>query len=215
MHKKLIMAGMALAAFAAFVIAPAASASPVLTSDGVKVPVGTSVTWKNTGTIAFTWTSSVTWTCSSADLTSTITVNNGTQIKGEVPAGSAKFNGTGTNGDCTFPEPLGSTATTVNSKLCFETVIGTDNVKVTGCGSKVTFTMTSTSLGVGCRYEGNVETGSTFGTNAPATVNVAKGKPAAGDIKLEEGGSFFCPAEGVLDMDFDLYTTTGTQLTIS
>jgi hypothetical protein len=216
MHKKLIMTCMAIAAFAAFVVAPGASASPVLTSSGVKVAVGTSITGKNTGTITFTGSNGVNVHCSSGHLIVALTANTGSQIKGTVPVGGAKFTGTGANGDCTATEPLGDTAVTVNSELCFETVPGTDKVKITGCAGKVTFTLTSTGLGIGCKYEGNVENGATFNTNAPATVNLVSGSPAAGaDIPGEAGNSFFCPSGVTLDMDFDFYTTSGVQTTIS
>jgi hypothetical protein len=205
MNRKLMMACMAIAAFAAFVIAPAASASPVLTENGVAVAVGAEITGKNTGNTLFTGPFNV--VCSNADLAGKVTANSGTQIKGEIPAGSATFTGTGTSSDCT--SALGSAAVTVNSALCLETVKGTDTVSVTGCGGNVVFTLTVTGTGP-CKYSTATVKG-TYVTNAGATVNVLEQEA----VKSE--GGFFCPSSGKLDMDFDLYTknTVTPQLTIS
>ena len=213
MHKKLIMACMAIAAFAAFVIAPAASVSPVLTDPvGTALPVGTSLTGVNTGTTTFTGSGGVNVHCTTAHIVGNLTVNNGTSIKGEVAVGGAHFTGTGSGGDCTGG--LGDTKVTVNSKLCFETVAGTDNVKVTGCGSKVTFTLLATPTGTPCKYEGNIENGATYATG-DATVNVVSGSPAKNVDIPGDGNSIFCPTGGTLDMDFDLTTTGGGTVLVS
>jgi hypothetical protein len=205
MHKKLIMACMAIAAF---VIAPAASASPVLTDNGVTVPVGTSVEAHSTGIVKFTGFGVE---CTTGNLKGTVTANTGTTITVEVPEGGAVFSGTGEGGDCT--SPLGSVKLKLNSKLCFDTIAKTDNLTFTGCGSNpITFTVTITgSGGVPCSYKAATVTG-TFLTNSGATINVSE-QGATGE---GEGNSFICPASGKLDMDFDLYTTgRATQLTIS
>jgi hypothetical protein len=207
MHKKLMMACMAIAAFAAFVVAPAASASPVLTEGASALAVGASIEGKNTGETTFTGTFNV--RCTTATMKGAVTSNSGTKIKGEIPVGGAVYSGTGTSGDCT--SFFGSTKVTVTSKLCLETVTGADNVAITGCGGAILFDLQVTGLGV-CEYQTAVAgiTG-TFKTNAGATVNVSE-QPAT----LKSGSGFACPAEGKLDMDFDLYTTSNaTQLTIS
>jgi hypothetical protein len=207
MHKKLILACMAIAAFAAFVIAPAASASPTLTSEGIDVPVGTSITAKNTGNTTFTGAFNV--VCDHVHLGGDVTQNSGGVIKGELT--TIDFNGTGTNTDCT--SALGSTKVIVNSRLCIETVTGTDTIKTTGCVGPVTFTLEVTGTGP-CKYSTEKVTG-TYLTNAEATVNISEQ-----EAKKHEGG-IFCPSSGKLDMDFDLYTTgattttAGPQLTIS
>jgi hypothetical protein len=210
MHKKLMMACMAIAAFAAFVIAPAASASPVLTSNNVPVPVGTSITGHNTGETLFTGAFNV--RCTTAHMTGTVTANSGTSIKGTIPVGSAVFTGTGANGDCT--SALGNVKVTVNSELCLETVTGSDTVKTTGCGgAPVVFTLEVTGTGP-CKYS----TASVLGTYVTGEATILISEQAA---KKSEGG-FFCPSEGKLDLHFDLYTTgatpngtPGVQLTIS
>jgi hypothetical protein len=206
MHKKLIMPFMAVAAFAAFVVAPAASASPALTSEGKTVPVGTSIVWLHTGQP--TITGSVQITCSELRLASVITVNNGTQIKGEVPVGSAKYSGTGTGGDCTSNLFASPAAVTVNSKLCFETVSKTDNIAITGCGANISFTINITGSGP-CKYSSAKNT-ATFRTgDEDATFTVLD------QVDTEVEGGFFCPSSVKTDYDLDAVTTDGTTVTIS
>jgi len=206
MYKKLTMACMAVAALAAFGIAPAASASPVLTNAGVAVPVGTSILGTSTETPAFTGAFNV--TCSKAVLTGTVTKNSGTNIEGTVPVGGAVYVGTGTGGDCT--SGLGSTKVTVNSELCLASS-ASDTLSITGCeGKSVVFTLEITGTGP-CKYSTAAVAG-TFTTNtSPATVKVTEQ-----EAKKFEGG-FFCPASGKLDQDFDLYKNTVEEpgLTIS
>lgn len=206
MHKKLLVVSGAIIAFATSVFAPVASASPILTSEGKAVPVGSSLVWLHTGQP--TITGSVTVTCSELRLSSKVTVNTGTQIKGEVPVGSAKYSGTGTSGDCTsnlFGSPA---AVTVNSKLCFETVTGTDNVSITGCGANLTYTINITGSGV-CKYSSAKNT-ATFRTgDEDATFTVLEQVDA-----LEEGG-FVCPSSVKTDYDLDAFTTDGSTVTVS
>ena len=213
MFKKLMMACMAIAAFAAFVIAPAASASPVLTHEGTAVAVHPAtetceknpsgcIEGKNTEETLFTGAFNV--HCNTAVLKGWVTQNNGSQIKGTIPVGNASFTSSG--GDCT--SALGATKVTVTSELCIETVVGSDNATTTGCGSNVVFDLEVTGTG-NCKYS-TASVSGTFKTNAGATINISEQ-----EAKKVEGG-FFCPSSGKLDMDFDLYTLGGkTQLTIS
>jgi len=202
MYKKLMLACMAITAFAAFVIAPAASASPALTESGVKVAVGSSVTATNNGVTKFTGGFGV--ECQKAHLQGTVTANSGTSIKGEIPVGSAKFEN---NTSTACSSALGATAVTVTSKLCLESG-ASDTLKVTGCGGNVVFDLKA--AGVSCKYE-TASVSGTFTTNTtPASATVSE-QPAK-----EVGGLFFCPDEGKLDMTFNLFTTGGTTgLTIS
>lgn len=206
MFKKLILAGMAIAAFAAFVVAPAASASPVLTEGGVAIPAGTSIIGTSTETPTFTGAFNV--TCSKAVLTGTVTKNSGTKIEGTVPVGKATYTGTGTGGDCT--SALGSTKVTVTSELCLVSEAN-DALSVNGCeGKNVAFTLEITGTGP-CKYSTAAVKGNFTTNSTPATVKVTEQ-----EAKLAEGG-FFCPASGKLDQDFDLYTDTAEEpgLTIS
>jgi hypothetical protein len=187
MNKELMTACMTITVFAAFVFAPAAQASPVLTNVAGAAVVGTEITAKNTGNVVFTGSFNV--TCSSADLQGKVTANSGTQFKVEVPAGSAIITGSGPFLDCT--SSLGSTDVFVNSAICLETVNGTDKVAIDGCaligGIRLGLAFTLTVTGTGpCKYSTSFTNG-TFVTNAGATVNVSEQV-----AKLYEGG-FFCP----------------------
>lgn len=202
MHRKITLACLAVAAFAAW-IPLTASASPVLTQNGVFVPVGTSITAKSTSTSSLT----TMFGCSSAHFRGKITWNSGTQIKGEVPGGFALFTSTGASGDCT--SITGDVRVTVNSNLCFETVKGTDNVTFTGCGATpFTLTATFTQGGYVCKYRAASVTGA-FATNANATTNISE-QP----LEREEGG-FMCPVSTKLDTHLDWYTTDGAAVIIS
>ena len=144
-------------------------------------------------------------------LKGTVTSNSGTKVKGEIPAGSAIYTGTGTNGDCTS-NLFGNlpVKVTVNSKLCIETVTGGGDTSVTtGCGSNVTFTLAFTG-GISCAYSTEKVNG-TFVTNSEGAPTTNKAQPA----KIEAGQSGFCPSEGSINQTLDLYTTDGTALTIS
>jgi hypothetical protein len=202
MHKKLMLACMAIAAFAAFVIAPAAQGA-VLTENGTALATGTSVTAKNTGITKFTGGFGV--ECEVAHLAGTVTTNSGGVVKGEIPATSATFTNTG---GTACKSLLGATTVKVTSNLCLELPKGTDILTVKGCSGNVVFDLTAS--GVTCKYEAASVSGTATTNSTPATANVSE-QPAK-----EVGGSFFCPDEGKLDMDFDLYTTGGTiGLTLS
>jgi hypothetical protein len=202
MHKNFLFACTVLIALA---LAPTASASPVLTEGGTALAVGSSVSAKNTGNIVFSG-AGLTWECSKVTLGITLTENSGTSIKGEVKVGDANFTGTGTSEDCT--SNLGSAGWTVNSALCLASVSKTDTVSITGCGTNpVVFTISVTGSGF-CRYSSATLT-STYATGADATLKVTNQT-----VKKTEGG-FFCPGEGVLNIDLDLTTTGGTTLAVS
>ncbi|HET9677323.1 MAG TPA: hypothetical protein VFP21_07465 [Solirubrobacterales bacterium] len=211
MHKKLMLACMAIAAFAAFVVAPAASATPVLTENGVAVSNGASIKGTNTGNTLFTiqgFKEPV--ECTHAEFKGTLTANTGTTIAGEIPQSTGAnytFSGTGAGGDCT--SPIGDIKPTLISALCLHAAKGSDNVTINGCGSNpVTFRLDSTT-GLTCNYSVSFLTG-TYSTTGDATINLSEQEAV-----LEKNESFLCPGAGKLDMDFDLYTTDGTTLAIS
>jgi hypothetical protein len=219
MHKKLIMACMAIAAFAAFVVAPAASGA-VLTENGVAISTHSSaktcaeepkvagcITGKNIGNTVFT-AGELTVTCTTADIPGTLTTNSGGAVAGEIAAGAPSFAGTGTSGDCT--SPLGSVKPTVNSKLCLSIPKGTDNGSITGCaGASVTFTLTVTGV-VTCSYSVASISGTITTSPADADVNLSNAGPA-----LREGFNPLCPEKGTLDMEFELSTEAGGTLVFS
>ncbi|HWN73490.1 MAG TPA: hypothetical protein VNN15_06760 [Solirubrobacterales bacterium] len=202
MQKKLILACMAIAALAAFVIAPAAQAG-VLTENGVAVAVGSSITAKNTGTIKFTGGFNI--SCEVAHMQGTVTANSGGVIAGEVPVGSATLSNAG---GAACSSALGATTVKITSKLCVSIAKGSDTYTVTGCSANVKFDLTA--AGTVCEYETASVSGS-FTTNSTPVSGTVSEQPAK-----EVGGKFFCPDEGKIDLSGWAYTTGGvTGLTVS
>jgi len=194
MYKKFMLACMAITAFAAFVIAPAASAG-TLTDNGKPLAAGASIVGIGTEISRFTGGFGV--ECEVATLNGTVTQNNTTgPIKGTVPVGGATFTN---KGGAACSSALGATTVKVTSELCLEVAVGSDVVKTTGCGGSVVFDLTA--AGITCKYETASVSGTATTNVDPATVKVFE-QPAN-----EVGGSFYCPDTGKLDMDFDLYTT--------
>jgi len=205
MYKKSITACVAIAAFAAFVVAPVASASPVLTSEGSAVAVGTTVKGSNTGVFKFQSSAGgYTIECSSVGLDANVTANAGTKIQMESPAGGFTTTGTGTSGDCTASWGPAKLAW---GKMCFATVEKTDTVSVTGCGGNLTLTTNITGT-ADCLYAAASGSG-TFVTGADAQITVS----SLPEILQES--SFFCPTEVKFSMVFDLTTASGGTLLIS
>jgi|ERR1700750_947482 len=202
MHKKLMLACAATAAFAAFAVVPTAQAA-VLTDKGSVTAVGSSVTAKNVGVTMFTggWGLG----CAKVHLQGTVTQNSGSTVKVEIPVGGATFSSEG-GGPC--ESDIGFVTVKVTSKLCMEIMSG-DQLFVTGCGSPVTFDLTA--FGLTCKYEATSFSG-TFSTNTtPAPVTVFQ----QGAVE-EFPGSAFCPDKGEIDLTVALYTTGGTTgLTLS
>ncbi|MGN6587627.1 MAG: hypothetical protein ACTHKT_09180 [Solirubrobacterales bacterium] len=206
MRNKFMLTCAAVAAFAAFVMAPSASAGPVLTDSlGKSVLVGTEITGKNVNNVSFTGGFAV--TCSKVDLTGKITENVGNSIKWEILIGGATFGGTAANGDCTTG--FGAASVTVNSRLCFTANGNADAVEVTGCATNpVTFTVNVTAM-MPCKYNTTKALGSN--TTSPMDAEMTFIEQEA---KLEEGPEF-CPTSGKLDMVLGLTTKTGGTLAIS
>ncbi|MGN6557436.1 MAG: hypothetical protein ACTHLH_05435 [Solirubrobacterales bacterium] len=196
---------MAIAAFAAFMTAPVASASPILTSETKAVAVGSEVTAKSTNEVKLTAPPTVTTvTCSGADFTGKVTANSGSRVALEVPAGNFKFSGTAAGGDCTATQGAFSATW---GRLCAETVASTDIVSFTGCGTSATLTTTLTNV-ISCKYSAPAFS-ATFLTNSDATLSVVEQ-----EFVREEGG-IFCPAKWGLDFHLDLTTPAGGTLVIS
>lgn len=206
MHRKLIMACMAIAAFSVLIGASAASASPALTnSEGKLVPVGTEIKGVNVGEGVFTGGFNI--RCSSGEGKGKVTENSGGSVKGEFFAESLKLTGTGTSGDCT--SALGSIGVTFNSKLCLATIPKTDTGEGTGCGgAPITFSLTVTGTGT-CKYESAKMTAS-FNTNSDAVVTIFEQ-----EAKGESTNGFFCPGSGKLDFALSATTLAGGTLLVS
>ena len=206
MHKKIIMACIAIAAFTAFA-ASSASAAHLRESNttGETLGAGASITATNVGNVLFTGGFNV--NCTSAHMSGTVTKDENGAITAEIPALNPTFAGTGAGGDCT--SSLGSVNWTMNSKLCLNLPANTDNATITGCGVNVTFSLNVTGVGT-CKYTA-ANIAAVITTDKPelpkdAEVNISS-QPFA-----EEGSLFFCPSAGQLDMEIVLTTTSGTTL---
>ncbi|HWN73317.1 MAG TPA: hypothetical protein VNN15_05875, partial [Solirubrobacterales bacterium] len=149
MHKKIIMACMAITAFAAFVAPPASAA--VLTENGTAVSVGASITGKSSG-LAIITAGELSIVCTNTHVVGTVTANASGTIAGEIPVGGLKLPGTATGEDCTT-NSLGPAKPTMTTKLCLHIAKGTDTGTMTGCGGVIKFALDLTSLGLTCRYQ--------------------------------------------------------------
>jgi len=217
MHKKLMAACVSLVAFAAFAIAPAlASASPVLTSGGSAVAVGSTITGQSTNTLLTTTSGTI--TCQTADLAGTLTTNNGTEVAGEIT--SASYTGTGTSSRCTstISDLLGGTVTAQvtieNLPWCLTGTAGAEmiwHLKACTAGQNLKFTLHLFnhfgSALTTCVYEAASVTG-TYATNVNANQLTATEQP----FNSSSGG--VCPTTGKVDQTVTL-TTGGAATTIS
>ncbi|TMK58952.1 MAG: hypothetical protein E6G51_01185 [Actinobacteria bacterium] len=228
MFKKLIVACMAVAAFAAFVLPAAASAtSPVLkTTNGEISAVGTKITAKNTGSTIFSGSFGEV-VCSSADLKGVVTKNsnNGEAVEGTIE--SASFTGTsGTGTQCS--SSLGATTVTTaptgssnGTPWCVKALPGVAHelqIRGGSCSSAaraITYRLDFPG-GLECSYERTTLTGPVKGTYTTSP-EIAMGTISTGansTFKIESGQSFLCPSEGSLTMTFDLYMEGGEHLVV-
>ena len=219
MSKKLIMACMALFAFAAFALPAVASASPELTHPtGTTLATNTKIDATGIGIQRLTDTSGNTLVeCSSATMTGTLTKNNGTEVEGSIE--STTFKGTGTNGECT--SSFGGITVDTNigngTPWCLRATaaMNKDEFQVRGnsCANaarSITFVLTSTSIGT-CKYVRTEPLKGTFATHPTDAILTLTGSGATGGADTEftkEEGSILCPSNGTLDMEFTLETDT-------
>lgn len=215
MHRKLLATCVSLAAFTALAVVPAmASASPVLTENGVAVKEKEKILATQSGNILLT-TSSGTVTCTKSTMTGTVKTNSGSLIQGEIS--TASFKGEGTEERCksTFIFSPQFKVTPENLPWCIESS-GKDEFTVRGgaCGMEkppnLKFTLSS-SLG-NCTYERATVTG-TYATNVtPVTLKVGSSQTFT-----KVAGASFCPETGTLSGGWTLETDVSpfTGLTIS
>jgi len=171
MHKKIIMTCMAIAAFAAFVVTPAAS-SATLTEKGTAVSVGTSITGKSSG-LAIITAGELSFVCTNTHVHGTVTANASGTIAGEIPVGGLSLPGTATGEDCT--SSLGPAKPTMTTKLCLHIAKGTDTGTMNGCGGTIKFALDVTNIGLTCKYQANNISGTivTAPTVQPETAHAA------------------------------------------
>jgi hypothetical protein len=204
MHKKLIMACVATAAFAAFAVPPASAAQ--LTENGTAVPVGASITGRSTVQVKIT-SAAFTFECTSTHVVGTVTANSSGTIAGEIPIGGLSLSGTGPGGDCT--SSLGSAKPTVTSKMCLHIAKGTDTGTMTGCGEVIRFKLDFTGV-ITCKYEAPSISGTILtGANDAEILGLEQA------VIVESPAPLFCPKEAKIDTQWALTTTDGTTLKFS
>ena len=221
MRSKLIVACMALVAFAAFVLPATASATTLTNAKGETVAPGTLLTSSNTGSTIFKGSfGSV--ECSTAHLTGPLFKNDPT-VEGTI--NSASFTGTGTGGDCT--STLGAVKVTTSGAFngtpwCVRALGDELQIRGNSCDKaarSITYVLDFTNVfgsPISCAYERTTATGPVKGTHTTNPLDAA-GTVATGansEFKIETGQSGFCPASGSLEMTFDLEIDGGGTLTI-
>jgi hypothetical protein len=206
MPKKIIMACMAIAAFAVFVMASAASAA-TLTENGTAVPVGASITGKSSTQVKIT-AGEFTFVCTNTHVVGTVTANSSGTIAGEIPIGGLSLPGTASGGDCT--SNLGPVKPTMTTKMCLHIAKGTDTGTMTGCGGPIKFALDVTNLGIQCKYLAESITGTIVTVPSDAEVTGSEQR-----VVQEEPRSFLCPAEAKIDTQWVMTTTNGATLQFS
>ncbi|HEV2858065.1 MAG TPA: hypothetical protein VGW80_06655 [Solirubrobacterales bacterium] len=214
MSKKIIMACMAVAAFAAFVLPATASATnnPDLTEGAERVAVGKLINGTLVGTADFMATDGTTVqvSCNQALLTGSVTANSGGTLTGSITTADFWGSGGGVSAHNNKEECKGSfgaayitvpkTPLTVSSTP----TMTTDEFTVTDSSkSTVTFIIGSTTAGA-CEYKtaGPVKGDYTTG----ATTVLTTRNTAAGSGATKVTGGFLCPSSGQLRMSFYLET---------
>ena len=231
MHKKLILACMALAGFVAFVVLPAAaSASPVLCETTVggpcdNLPPKAIITYTNVGETLMTNSSgSVLTRCTTAVLEGELTTNSGTEIEGNVT--SASFTGSGSENRCTATFGNSIVTPTVTAEgaahglpWCIRatSAMEPDEMQIRGgncseASRDIRFIL-DVFGGVECEYQRTTAIPGTFRTDK----NVGSEEDAQATITKQKfsrirGSSLVCPSEGILDMTFKLETKNGTKI---
>jgi hypothetical protein len=218
MHRKLITACMALAAFAAFAVMPAiasATNDPDLTHPtGTLMPAGkghpaSGIKGTNVGLTLMTNSSGGILTeCNSAVMTGTLIKNDGSNVEGNIS--SATFTGTASGGACTGS--FGNVTVTTNPAtngipwcLRSTSTMATDEFQVRGnecskAARPIRFVL-DIIFGGSCVYQRGTAIPGTFKTHPEdALLSISKV-----EFPLLEGG-FACPSVGFLDMSFTLET---------
>jgi hypothetical protein len=189
--KKIISICMGVIALASLMLVPSgASASPVLTDTGSKVPPGTILRGTNTGILVWTISSGGKGECSKVVLEGAVTENSGSSVKENIEA--ASFEGTGSGGDCT--SPLGQIKVT-NPSLpwCFSTnKVGAFTIRGGECSEAsrgITFTMDITGV-TNCSYPKASINGTYTAEGSSTTFKVSEESFSGSG----EGNGIFCPS---------------------
>lgn len=217
MHRKLVIACMTMAAFAAFAGLPAiasATNDPDLTSPtGTLAAVGTQFLGTNIGETTSTDTNgNVLTTCTTARMTGTLTKNDGSNVEGNIT--SVTLTGTAAEGRCTgsfgnisytFSSPTNGLPWCIRST----SIMATDEVQIRGnecakAARPIRVILHSTTIGE-CVYERSAAIVGTYVTDTTgqdAVLNITK------QVVTKFSGSFLCPSEVLYNLSMTLEKDT-------
>jgi hypothetical protein len=230
----LITACMALAAFAAFAVAP--SVASATNDPDVTHPTGTLLSVSHAAPAAITATNvgetlmtdantNVLTRCTKAVMSGDLETNTGVGTV-EATITSATFAGTGSSvgGETECTGTFGNITVTPNPATnglpwCLRSTnaMVTDEFQLRGNGCTsasraIRFVLDSTTVGE-CVYQRTASIPGTYTTH-PASANAAQLSVSHVEFPKLSGG-FLCPAAGFLDMTFSLETSNGSAIYIS
>ncbi|MGN6201343.1 MAG: hypothetical protein ACTHNY_02935 [Solirubrobacterales bacterium] len=226
---------MALAAFAAFAVAP--SVASATNDPDVTHPTGTLLAVSHAAPAAITATNvgetlmtdingNVLTRCNKAVMTGDLETNTGSGTV-EATITSATFAGSGSlasNGELECTGSFGNITVTANPAtnglpwcLRSTSTMVTDEFQIRGNGCTsasrpIRFVLDSTTAGE-CAYERSGAIPGTFTTH-PASASAAQLSISKVEFPRISGG-FLCPSAGFLDMTFELETSSGSAIYIS
>jgi hypothetical protein len=231
MSKKIILACLALVAFAVFVLPATASASPRLCETTKLEGGGEGEPCTNVGLVNVKGTNVGNWVletstlgnvvCTGVTMTGNVTKNSGTNVEGDIT--SATFSGGGTGGDCTGS--LGTSIQVITNIgngvpwcLFANSEMAADRFEVRGnaCNAakrSITFKFNITGL-VDCWYNREANVVGTFTTDtATGEDAVLSFEKQQWNLEKEESTSIFapkCPETGSLTGKATLETDSAT-----
>jgi hypothetical protein len=215
MNEKLLAICAVLFALAAL---PAmASASPVLTENGLAVATGKTVKAVNIGDVTF-GSASERIECQSSELKGTVRTNSGKLIEGQVE--SSTFTGVGSESRCTttwFGSPAFS-VTSPQSMCLSSSVLGSGKLLNGTCPSSgsFTFTLHNSLLGT-CRYRAVSDQVAFIYNTGSTPLHITVTNQVFNRVDNGSGGSCngLYPASGNLNATYKVTTTDGTNLSVS
>lgn len=236
MHTKLTTACVSLLALAAMMLAPAAaSASPVVTENGVRVPatnpdgVNTILRGTNVGETLFT-TGLGNVKCTKSVLEGELLKNTGT----EFTATLSKFEFHGDDPveekcTSTISDFQGGTLTATveveTPAFCLHSVSGVDHVLIYGEKAGGSCEKEADRVTIGFNLIMTTHTGGSFATctyqrstSEPITASYTTGSDTITSSEqnfTKSSGPFTCPSTGKFDATYTVETTNGTAVTVS
>ena len=214
MNRRVITTAVALAAFAACILAASASAAQLTSPTGTRLAIGSKVKATNIGTSKFKNDEGTTTLteCSTTTMTGEVIKNNGTEVEANITTVSASGTGALFNGsnECTgsFGNFTATFATGNGTPWCLKTVTGADEFTIRGglCSQatrSITVVIDSTTVG-SCKYSRATAFKGTFNTDTTGNDAVLSMAPNANTTLTKEEGGILCPASGTLEVSYTL-----------